>query len=182
MKEKILKLRQEGKSYKEICDILGCSKGVVSYHCGYGQKEKQLARQRRLRSKLVMLHKVENFQYNGIVKYRTDSFQRKERHGKKRSKCHVTFSWRDVIEKFGWETTCYITGRRINLREPKTYQFDHMVPASKGGSDTIDNLGICCRNANQAKHDMLFDDFLQLCKEVLEYNGYEVKGEASFKS
>lgn len=33
MKEKILKLRQEGKSYNEIKNILGCSKGTISYHC-----------------------------------------------------------------------------------------------------------------------------------------------------
>ena len=33
MKEKILKLRQEGKSYNEIRRILGCSKGTISYHC-----------------------------------------------------------------------------------------------------------------------------------------------------
>ena len=33
MKEKILKLREEGKSYNEIKKILGCSKGTISYHC-----------------------------------------------------------------------------------------------------------------------------------------------------
>ena len=39
MKDKILKLREEGKSYKEIMNILGCSKGTISYHCGEGQKK-----------------------------------------------------------------------------------------------------------------------------------------------
>lgn len=33
MKDKILELRQEGKSYNEIRKILGCSKGTISYHC-----------------------------------------------------------------------------------------------------------------------------------------------------
>lgn len=33
MKEIILKLHAEGKSYNEICKIVGCSKGSVSYHC-----------------------------------------------------------------------------------------------------------------------------------------------------
>lgn len=33
MKENILKLRKEGKSYNEIRNILGCSKGTISYHC-----------------------------------------------------------------------------------------------------------------------------------------------------
>ena len=33
LKENILKLRKEGKLYKEICDKLNCSKATVSYHC-----------------------------------------------------------------------------------------------------------------------------------------------------
>lgn len=39
-KENILKLREEGKSYKEIQKILGCSKSTISYHLGEGQIEK----------------------------------------------------------------------------------------------------------------------------------------------
>jgi predicted transcriptional regulator len=39
-KENILRLRAEGKSYNQIADELGCSKGTVSYHIGFGQKEK----------------------------------------------------------------------------------------------------------------------------------------------
>lgn len=37
MKEKILKLREEGKSYRQIQTILNCSKSVISYHCGEGK-------------------------------------------------------------------------------------------------------------------------------------------------
>lgn len=33
MKEDILRLRKEGKSYNEIRKILGCAKSTVSYHC-----------------------------------------------------------------------------------------------------------------------------------------------------
>lgn len=33
MKEKILKLRREGKSYNDISKILGCAKSTISYHC-----------------------------------------------------------------------------------------------------------------------------------------------------
>jgi hypothetical protein len=40
MKEQILKLRSEGKTYDEIRTIVNCSKGTISYHCGEGQKEK----------------------------------------------------------------------------------------------------------------------------------------------
>ena len=40
MKEEILKLRADGKSYNEIKSILNCSKGTIAYHCGKGQKDK----------------------------------------------------------------------------------------------------------------------------------------------
>ena len=33
MKEEILKLRKEGKTYNEIVEILGCAKSTVNYHC-----------------------------------------------------------------------------------------------------------------------------------------------------
>jgi len=39
-KEKILKLRAEGKTYNEIKEITGASKGTIAYHCGEGQKQK----------------------------------------------------------------------------------------------------------------------------------------------
>lgn len=44
MKEQILKLYRQGKSYREIQGILGCSKGTISFHCGEGQKRKSYIR------------------------------------------------------------------------------------------------------------------------------------------
>lgn len=52
MKEQILKLRAEGKTYKEIKDVLGCSKGTIAYHCGDGQKEKSRNRVNKSRTKI----------------------------------------------------------------------------------------------------------------------------------
>jgi hypothetical protein len=52
MKEQILKLRNEGKTYNEIKEILGCSKGTISFHCGNGQKEKSNSRKKTNRVKL----------------------------------------------------------------------------------------------------------------------------------
>jgi transposase len=49
-KENILKLRAEGKSYRQIQEILNCSKGTIAYHLGSGQKEKTHKRTRDLRS------------------------------------------------------------------------------------------------------------------------------------
>lgn len=49
-KDNIIKLYAEGKSYREIQKILGCSKGTIAYHIGKGQKEKTRARTTRSRT------------------------------------------------------------------------------------------------------------------------------------
>jgi 5-methylcytosine-specific restriction endonuclease McrA len=173
MKEKILKLREQGKTYKEICEVLGCSKGTVSYYCGKGQKEKAQIRQQKRRADTVIERRVERFQYDRRIKDKAEDFQRERilKNGKsKLGKRSLSFTWRDVIEKFGWKTECYLTGREIDIREPLTYQFDHIVPIAKGGSGELNNLGICIRNANQAKHDMSVDELLVLCEEILEHH------------
>jgi hypothetical protein len=46
MKEKILQLRKEGKSYNEICDILQCSKSTVSWHCCNKSTKKSILEKR----------------------------------------------------------------------------------------------------------------------------------------
>ncbi len=40
MKEEILRLRAIGKSYKEISEITGASKGTIAYHCSDSVKKK----------------------------------------------------------------------------------------------------------------------------------------------
>jgi 5-methylcytosine-specific restriction endonuclease McrA len=174
MKEEILKLRDEGKSYKEIVDILGCSKGTVCYHCGSGQKDKTLARTYLKRKNTFISQRVENFQYGRKLKDKTEDFQR-TRFSNSLGKRILTFSWQEVIDKFGWDTKCYLTGRNISLRNTKEYQFDHIMPVSKGGSKGLDNLGITCCEANKAKHDMSVEELIQLSKEILEHNGYKVE-------
>lgn len=177
MKEKILELRAKGLSYNQICKQLGCSKGTVSFHCGEGQKEKNKKRTQERRKKYVIVKRIEDFQYKIRIKNKAEDFQRKRfiKNGRaKLGKRILSFSWQDVIDKFGWHTICYLTGMPIDLREPKSYQFDHIVPYSRGGSWTLDNLGIACKRANQAKADMTVEELLDFCKTILEHHGYEV--------
>jgi 5-methylcytosine-specific restriction endonuclease McrA len=53
MKEQILKLKSQGKSYNEIKKELGCSKGTISYYLGHGRKERTVAatKARRLKDR-----------------------------------------------------------------------------------------------------------------------------------
>lgn len=53
MKDEILKLRNENKTYDEICDILGCSKSTVAWHCSKEVREKSQKARNKNRRKAV---------------------------------------------------------------------------------------------------------------------------------
>jgi 5-methylcytosine-specific restriction endonuclease McrA len=171
MKDEILRLRSEGKNYNEIKAILGCSKGTIAYHCGKGQKEKTKERTKKRRKNTVISQRVECFRK--IPKSKCYGFHRDRKCDKTYEK--PNFTWQDVIAKYGWETNCYLTGKPISLKETKTYQFDHITPKSKGGTNKLDNLGIACRDANQAKNDLMLSEFLELCQDVLKNFGYKIQ-------
>lgn len=166
MKDEILKLRKDGKSYKEISILLNCAKSTVIYHCGGDdQKNKSKLRTEKYRKNHCVINKVENFQRSRF------NVNGKRKLGER----NIQFTWRDVIEKFGWKTQCYLTGREIDLHETTTYNFDHIIPFSKSNDSSINNLGITCVEANKGKSDLLISEFVNLCKEVLEHNGYTVE-------
>lgn len=165
MKEEILKLRSEGKTYSEICKIVGCSKSTIAYHCSPEQKNKKNERMKLHRKEHAVHRKVESFKRK--ISTKSSNFQgRKER--------IKDFNPDDVIEKFGEITNCYLTGDKIDLRESQSYHFDHIIPSSRGGQNNFENLGITTSKANQAKGDMLVQEFVELCKKVVTNNGYTV--------
>jgi len=165
MRDNILKLRHEGKSYNEIQSALGCSKSTISYHCGAGQKHKTTLRRRGYYQTV-----------RGIFKRKKDNFSciRGNRQSKGR-RVSLSFSSKEFRAKLEANPFCYLTGRPIDLLSPKTYHCDHVVPVSKGGKSTLDNLGLLCKDVNMAKGEMSVTEFLGLCKEVLLHNGYKVE-------
>lgn len=185
--DKIHKLRNSGKTYKEISSILGCSNGTVCYHLGQNQKLKTLQRQRALRSKQnPLLKKIENFMRAGIYRKRTRIIPYSQYHillyqkyykflNKNKQGTSTMFSLDELIQKIGDNPTCYLTGLPIDITKSSSYSLDHIMPSSRGGSNTLENLGICTRAANQAKNDMTLDEFINLCKLVLENNGYQIQ-------
>jgi CRISPR/Cas system Type II protein with McrA/HNH and RuvC-like nuclease domain len=189
LKDQILELRQQGKTYDQIALILGCSKSSVCYHCAPNQKDKFLERQRKNRSKQhPYKRKIEEFSSSNTNKNNNKAATASISHLfflklHEFSKSHKektymynqpTFTIEDVIQKFGQSPTCYLTGEPIDISKPRTYHFDHIIPRSRGGDNSIDNLGICSKKANQSKQDMTPDEFVNLCKQVLEHNGYQV--------
>lgn len=179
---KILELYEAGFSYREIEKKLGCSKGLISYHCGVGQKDKTLGNQRRNRKSDVLKTKVQRFvatkskktllkekdtrAIEKILQIKITQFSLTWRGKEKR--CKLMFNVKQLIKKLGTNPVCYLTGRDINLNEGRSYHLDHILPKSKGGDNSLENCGLACRSANQAKTDMTLEEFVQLCQEVVK--------------
>lgn len=176
MKEKILKLRSEGKTYNEIKNELGCSKSTISYYCGDEQKEKTKKRVRKRRQN-ILIGKTERFVYRKSknINESIRKFQKRDNSikGSINPNIEETFNWKDVIEKFGENTECYVSGEKINLYEDN-YSLDHILPSSRGGDNSLDNLGITHKIVNNMKSDLTPDELIEWCKKILEYNGYSV--------
>ena len=76
-----------------------------------------------------------------------------------------------VKEKYGITEsnttfTCRYTGKTLCWTRPEEYQYDHIVPRSRGGENTLENLQIISKEANQAKGDMTHEEFVNFIKLV----------------
>ena len=67
LKEKILLLRTEGKTYKDISSMLNCSKGTVSFHCSKLEENNSIIQNNIIR--LNFDHWSANLKNNIIVLY-----------------------------------------------------------------------------------------------------------------
>ncbi len=177
MKDQILKLRQEGKTYNEIKSILGCSKGTISYYLGKNQKEKTDERRKRRRTN-TLIRKTDSFIHRKNIRNNNESIRKfQKRDNKSKGKLNLTmkksFTWKDVIEKFGENTNCYLSGESINLYE-NNYSLDHIIPSSRGGDNSIDNLGITHKIVNIMKSDLTVDELMEWCIKILNHNGYKI--------
>lgn len=177
-KENILKLRSEGKSYKEIQFALGCSKSTISYHCGSGNEKKRVKDD--IKKRQPICKKVSNFKtrcsranYHAISS-KLKTFKRRSSRSGNRTNTIVNsvgqnYSCKDVVDKIGKNPLCYLTGKKIDLNNSAAYHLDHVIPASRGGSNDLNNLQICIKEANQAKGQLLLEELYELCESVLAW-------------
>jgi CRISPR/Cas system Type II protein with McrA/HNH and RuvC-like nuclease domain len=50
-------------------------------------------------------------------------------------------------------------GEPIDLQDMPRYSFDHIIPLSRGGESTLENMGLALKEANQAKSDLTKKNF-----------------------
>lgn len=197
LKEAIIRLRKEGKTYDEIVGVLGCAKSTISFHIGEGQKEKSRKRKRKWAAKANGLVRLKLSRFlrrkpysnvklkrgsgrlspHDLFRNKVKQFKSRLRHSKGKHKVNnikVDYNYKEVMKKIGDVPICYLTGKKIDLQKGEMYNFDHIKPVSKGGTNDLSNLGLATSNANAAKSDMSVDEFIVLCREVLEHNGFKV--------
>ena len=173
-REDILKLRKMGFSYKEIEKKLGCSRSTISYHCGKSGSEKKRVKNQKTHP---LCKKVGAFKArcskSSWTNFRSKikCFKRRANYNNRhRVKVKTPYTCQDVVEKLGSRPRCYLTGKIINLNKPDSYNLDHIVPVSKGGTNELDNLQITCVEANSAKGNLTLKEFQSLCKRVIKWS------------
>lgn len=145
--------------------------------CGYSRKE------------IMVKLKISENKYNYLTASAEAREKRKEYHKKwreeknktplaklkaavrrfqKRSICQNNFTAEDVVNKFGQNPVCYLTGLPINYEDTSTYQLDHMIPIKLGGASSLDNLMICHPMANQMKNGYMLEEFIKFCHLIVK--------------
>lgn len=143
-KKEIIKLKEAGETYVSIAQKLGCSEWTVKYHLSPNRKRSCAKYAKKIHP---LSFKLKRFLIKGTV---TEKFGIKE-----------------LKSKIGDSPVCEITGEPIDLMDAQSYSLDHTIPLSRGGKSCISNLSLVKREINQAKFNLTKDEFIQLCKRVL---------------
>lgn len=178
--QKLKLYRKLGLSYRQISKVTKTPYSSVVYYCDDNFRRKRCNEFRSLHPYKVKLNTFLYQKHNlksKKTKFSTNCtklLSAKIRNFHPKGVNKMNFTYQDVLNKFGEHPKCYLTGEEIDIYKPRTYNFDHIIPSSRGGQSTLDNLGICTKQANQAKSDMTPDEFIYFCKKILEYNGFNV--------
>ena len=63
----------------------------------------------------------------------------------------------EQFRSFYYSDTCYYCGKKI---EGRNKTIDHKIPISKGGTNAIENLCVCCQSCNSKKNNKTEAEFM----------------------
>lgn len=161
LEESIKNLNLQGRKIREIKEELNCSYSTIAYHLY--EKTKLNTKKRTNKNRIG-----KNY-HNTIKGVLSNRFNQFFRIGKSRKiNFDKTFTIKQFEEKFYNSPVCYLTGANLLEIDPKFISVDHITPLSRGGDCSLENLGFCTRDANLAKSDKTPEEFLNLCKLVIQ--------------
>ena len=202
MKERIISLYKKGFSYKEIREVTGCSRSVISSYCDdmKKKKEKEIKTERN-KNRCPIMRKISRFKeergayqkekegnnntrnkiqggINKIINIKRNQFSRvgskkdRELSGDKRE---YMFSNQELKQEILDNPFCYLTGDEFDPMDSQAWSLDHIQPRSRGGTNEFTNAGQTTKLANQMKSDMTVDELHEMCKKILNHAGYRVE-------
>lgn len=187
LKDQILELKSKGFKQKDIAKKLGCSASTVCWHFNPDkQLKKSQERKKKIAPHIVKLQR----NISRFNKTKTKVRQKREiktltlsearANVRCRLKCYAKIHKSNtkrtkmvnidaVIEKYNitdnnTEIICRYTGKTLEWTKPEEFHMDHIMPRSRGGDNTIENLQIISKEANTAKGDMTHDEFVAFIK------------------
>lgn len=149
MDERILELSRQGLSIREISERVGLSKTSVHERISGYSKSKV-----------------------GVIKTKLKKFET----GYKSNKVDrtVPLDREKAMKKILSTRDCYLSGRPIDITNRKQWSLDHKNPKSRGGTNSINNMGVSSSIVNRSKQDMNVQEFIEMCVDVARHNGYIV--------
>lgn len=117
----------------------------------------ELNRKWRIENREQHIRNAKRWQKNNPEKARLNSTFSKHRRRARAAKLPNTLTkkqWKAILD--GFDHACAYCGRKL-----KRLQQEHVVPISKGGGYTKDNIIPACKRCNGTKSDMDLKDFLE---------------------
>lgn len=166
IKEKIIELHQNNPemTYCKIAKILGIQKNTARYYIDPEMKK-------LIRARVIKWRKTQHPLYRRIIGFCTDYGNHS---GRKTYNKNKIIKLEDALNKFGENPKCYLTGESIDIYDLSSYSLDHIIPLCQGGQSTLENMGLCKKQANTSKNGMTPEQFYAFCIKVLEAQGYKI--------
>jgi len=79
-----------------------------------------------------------------------------------------------ILMKYGIDPSkppfeCYICGSIHSYWNLAEIEVDHIIPKSRGGDNSPENVNVACRKCNHSKNDATMEEFISWCHKVIAH-------------